>query len=360
MYQKDGLWLEDAKKIHDAVAIPVICPGKITTSSLANEALKTGMVDAVAIGRSMLSDAEWANKAKRGMDQDIRPCIGCETGCIGRIFVNQPLTCAVNPGLFSEKSGPIVPAQVKKPVAIIGGGIAGMEAARVAKLRGHNVDLYEKSGKLGGVILAGSVPDFKDADRRLLKWYVRSLEILGVNIHLNSFMDLDKVKALHVDEVVVAVGATPRIPSIPGLDTEKAVSAVDALLGKKKVGERCVVIGGGQVGCEIAIWLKEMGENVVIVEMLGDLMTGGVEQVPLPNRLMLVDMVTYNNIPVKLKSKVERIEGRTVWIRTESGLEEIEADTIILSAGFVADNSLYNALNQELPCHWEVHLNRKR
>ncbi|AIF52927.1 FAD-dependent oxidoreductase [Pelosinus sp. UFO1] len=355
MYQKDGLWLEDAKKIHDAVDIPVICPGKIVTPDLANNAIKSGMIDAVALGRAMLSDAEWANKAKEGNDDEIRPCIGCETGCIGRIFVGQPLTCAVNPGLFHEKSEPITPALIKKSVAIIGGGVAGMEAARVAKMRGHNVALYEKTDKLGGAIVAAAVPDFKDADRRLLEWYKRSLEKLGVNVHLNSNMDLEKINLLQADEIVVAAGATPRIPPIKGLDREKAVTAIDVLLGKKEVGKNCVIIGGGQVGCEVAVWLKEKDKNVTVVEMLGELMAGGVEQIPIPNRLMMIDMVAYNNVQVKLNSRVESIEDKAVKLITADGIETIEADTVIISAGFSSNDTLYNAINEELPVKiWNI------
>lgn len=355
MYQKDGLWLEDAKKIHDAVDIPVICPGKIVTPDLANNAIKSGMVDAIALGRAMLSDAEWANKAKEGNDDEIRPCIGCETGCIGRIFIGQPLTCSVNPSLFYEKSDPITPALIKKSVAVIGGGIAGMEAARVAKMRGHNVDLYEKTDKLGGAVIAAAIPDFKDADRRLLEWYKRSLKKLGVNVHLNSNMDLEKIKLLQADEIVVAAGAIPRIPSIKGLDREKAITAIDVLLGKKEVGDNCVIIGGGQVGCEVAVWLKEKGKNVTVVEMLGELMSGGVEQIPIPNKLMLIDMVAYNNVQVKLNSKVESIEGNSVKLITADGIETIEADTVIISAGFSSNDTLYNAINEELPVKvWNI------
>ncbi|MEK3685017.1 oxidoreductase [Paenibacillus sp. FSL R10-2736] len=347
MYQKDGLWLEDAKKIRDAVDLPVICPGKIITPDLANEAIQLGLVDAVALGRALLADAEWANKAKEGKDEDIRPCIGCETGCIGRIFRGQPLTCSVNPGLFYETSEPVTPAITKKSVTIIGGGIAGMEAARIAQTRGHHVDLYEKSDKLGGAVIAAAVPDFKDADRRLLDWYIRSLDQSGVTIHLNSPMDLEKVKRLKADEIVIAAGAIPRIPPIKGLNREEAVTAIDVLLGHKKVGETCVVIGGGQVGCEVAVWLQEQGKQVTVVEMLGELMTGGVEQIPIPNRLMLIDMVTYNKIQVKLNSRVDSLDGNFVNLITKDGTETIEADTVIISAGFSANESLYHAINEE-------------
>ncbi|WP_068500997.1 oxidoreductase [Paenibacillus kribbensis] len=355
MYQKDGLWLEDAQKIREAVHIPVICPGKITTPDLANEAIKSGMIDAVAIGRSMLADAEWANKAKAGRDDDIRPCIGCETGCIGRIFSGEPLTCAVNPALFYEKSDPVIPALEKKSIAIIGGGIAGMETARVAKMRGHHVDLFEKEDKLGGAIIAAAVPDFKDADRRLLEWYERSLKQLGVNVHFNSKMDMDKVRALHADEIVIAAGATPRIPPIKDLNRDEAVTAIDILLGKKEAGEKCVVIGGGQVGCELAVWLQQKGKQVTIVEMLGELMAGGVEQIPIPNRLMMIDMVTYNKVDVKLNSKVESVAGKYVTLQTPDGTETLEADTVIISAGFVSNDSLYNMINEELPVKvWNI------
>jgi 2-enoate reductase len=267
MYQKDGLWLEDVAKLKGNVNIPVISPGKIIRPEMANNAIKNGMIDAVAIGRALLADPEWANKAKLGKDEAIRPCIGCNTGCVGRIFAGLPMQCAVNSNLFNEKKSKLEKAETPKKIAIIGGGIAGMEAARIAAQRGHDITIYEKNDQLGGVFIAASVPEFKDADRLLLKWYNREIVNSGVKVNYNSDMTLDQIEALDVDEIVVATGTTAKVPPIPGVNQEHVITAIEALLGEKEIGENVTIIGGGQVGCELALSLQEQGKKVTIVEL---------------------------------------------------------------------------------------------
>lgn len=346
MYQKDGLWLEDAAKIRAAVSIPVICPGKINTPEMGNEAIASGKVDAIAIGRAILADPEWANKARTGVDCEIRPCIGCENGCMGRVFTNMPVTCAVNPVLFNEAVDYIKPAVSKKKVVVIGGGVAGMEAARVAALRGHDVSLYEASDALGGAVRIAAVPDFKDADRKLLKWYEQSLKNAGVNINLSSKADAKLVETLNADEIVVATGATPRIPKIDGITADNAITAADVLSGKK-VGEQCVVIGGGLVGIETAIWLAKRGIKVTVVEMLPSVLASG-EPVPLPNMLMLLDMIAFYKINIITSAKVLSTGNGNVVIEANGEKIVLDADTVILSAGYIANNALYEELNAQM------------
>ena len=353
VYQKEGIWLEDAHKIKEAVNIPVICPGKILTPEMANDAIKNGYVDCVAIGRASLADAEWPNKARTGRSEDIRPCIGCQNGCIGNVFTGGLVTCAVNPQMFYEKTDPITPAAEKKHVVVIGGGVAGMEAARIAAIRGHDVDLYEKESRLGGLFNLAAVPEFKFADHRLLEWYPRALEHAGVKVHLNSEISAKDVDALKADEVIVATGARPRVMKFSGIDENSIITASDVLAGRE-TGNNCVIIGGGLVGCEVAIWLARKGKKVTLIEALPELMSAGAA-VPLPNKLMVLDMLKGGGVDVFVNARFTGCEGGKSMFSDASGSHAVEADSIIQAIGFVPNDELYNELYDFSPAGvWNI------
>lgn len=349
MYQKDGLWLEDVAKLKRHVGIPIICPGKITQPQMANDAIKNELVDAVALGRALLAEPEWANKAKLGADEAIRPCIGCNNGCIGRDFARLPFQCAVNADLLNEKNAKLQKVENPKTIAVIGGGIAGMEAARIAALRGHDVTLYEKNSRLGGVTIAASVPEFKDADRRLLKWYENELKGAGVTVRLRCEMTFEEIEKLNADEIVVATGATAKVPPIPGVEMPHVATAIEVLLGEKEPGRRVTIIGGGQVGCELAIWLEGKGKQVTLVEALDGLMTSGKETVFLANKMMLKDMLTYKNIRVMLRAQVSAIGENSVEVVTKEEKETIPADSVVLAIGYNSNDQLYRDLYSTVP-----------
>lgn len=344
-YQKEGLWLEDAKKIRDAVNIPIICPGKLNTPELANRAIKESYIDCVAIGRPSLADPEWANKARAGRDEDIRPCIGCNVGCIGRIFTGGVLTCAVNPTVFAEASAEIVPAQKKKRVAVIGGGLGGMEAARVAAQKGHTVDLYEGSNQLGGNFQLAAVPDFKsDADHRLLAWYQKAVSDAGVNVHLNTWISANSAELESADEIVVATGATPKFIPFKGIETCRSLSASDVLKGADP-GEQVIIIGGGLVGCEVAVWLAKQSKKVTLLEAMPELMSAKVPT-PTPNFLMMKDMLVAEHVDIYTSAQIQYLDDNTVIFHAPDGEHRIAADSIIQSVGFRSDDSLYQALSK--------------
>ncbi|MGN0269018.1 MAG: FAD-dependent oxidoreductase [Lachnospiraceae bacterium] len=347
MYQKEGLWIDEVEPLTKSVKIPVICAGKILQPETANKAIKEGKVTAVALGRALIAEAYWANKAKCGKDEEIRPCIGCNAGCLGHIFRGLPMQCAVNPDLFREDSE-LMPAKARKKVVIIGGGVAGMECARVAAERGHEVHLYDKKQELGGVFYEAGVPDFKTADHRLIQWYERQLDAEGVKINLNQEISLDQIKTMNADEIVIATGAKAKIPPIEGIHQENVLTGVEALGGRKTVGDTVLIIGGGQVGCEIAIWLADQGKNVKIVEFAPQLMSGMGKPFE-SNSLQIEDMLENRKIDVLLNTGCKKIIGRTVYVETVDGEKEIEADTIIVSVGFNSDTRLYNSINQEIP-----------
>ena len=341
-YQKEGLWLEDAKLIKDAVNIPVICPGKILTPEMAEKAIKEGYVDAVALGKASLADSDWANKARTGSDEDIRPCIGCMNGCMARVFNGGLVTCAVNPACFYEKSDPVTPAMQKKHVVVIGGGVGGMEAAMIAAQRGHDVDLYEKSGKLGGLFNLAAVPEFKTGDHRLLAWFPHQLEKVGVKVHLNTELSAADVEKLNADEIVVATGATPKSFSISGVET---VTASDVLTGRE-VGKSCVIVGGGLVGCETAVWLARKGVKVTLVEALPSLMAAGAP-VPTPNFLMMLDMLPGAGVAVYTGAKFQGWkDGKATILDAEGKEQTVEAETVVQAVGFTPNDALYNELDQ--------------
>lgn len=304
------------------------------------------MADAIGLGRALLADADWVNKARVGKDDDIRPCMGCNNGCVSRANNGRNILCAVNANLFCSE---LTPSANTKKVCVVGGGIAGMEAARVAALRGHTVQLYEKNSKLGGSLIPGSVPEFKDADRRLLDWYTNQLNNAGVEIHLNTELTLQQLESMNVDEVVVGTGAVEKSLPIPGADQDHVMSSIEALTSVKAVGNRVVIIGGGQVGCELALWLKGQGKEVAIVEALDGLLQAGSEPIPMANMFMLNDLLAYNKIPVHLSSKVHSIDKNQVSITNLSGDETIPADTVVLAIGFQANDKLYKEIASHMP-----------
>lgn len=309
MYHKEGLWLDDIAPLTKEVNIPVIAAGKILQPEMANDVISNGIADAVAIGRGLIADPYWADKTKLGKPEDIRPCIGCNAGCIARIFAGLPLQCAVNPDLFYENStkGKLVPTTEPKKIAIIGGGVAGMECACIAAKRGHSVTIYEKSHVLGGRMVAASVPYFKVADRRLLAWFEKELRESGVKVELGKALALEEIETLDVDEIVVATGTTPFIPPIPGIDHESVVQVTDVLSGKE-VGDRIVLIGGGQVGLEVAVWLKKQGKDVIVAEALPELMAGAPEAIAVPNKLCFL---MNSNITILKCLREQRLKSMT-------------------------------------------------
>lgn len=349
MYQEENVWLEDIAALTPEVSIPVIAPGKILQPVMANEAIKSGKVTAVALGRALLADPQWANKAKMGAPEAIRPCIGCNAGCIGRIFAGLPVQCAVNADLFCEKAQRLISADTPKKIAVIGGGIAGMECARIAAKRGHDVTLYEKARQLGGVTIAASIPDFKDADRRLLKWYERELRQASVKIKLSSEITLADAEKMDADEFAAATGTTPKIFPIPGIDRAHVVTAIDALLTEKALGERVVVIGGGQVGCEIALWLKKQGKDVSIIEVQPDILSGGKEAICISNKMMLEDMLVFHKVHILCSTKAEEITDNFVKVVTSDGELELPADSVILATGYNSNNALFKKINEKIP-----------
>ena len=340
MYMPQNCNLDDVAHIKKFVDIPVVCAGRMEPD-VGAAAVAEGRIDGVGIARQFLADGEWITKLIEDRIEDIRPCICCHSGCFNFSsskghYNTQDLTdtmglarCALNPETMQSKKYFVKPAKKAKTVAVIGGGIGGMEAAILLTKRGHKVTIYEKTDKLGGVFVAAAAPSFKEKDRELIAWYIREVSKLPIEVKLNTEVkDLSLIKA---DEIIVATGAKAKRIPIPGV--EKSVEAVDYLLGNKTVGDNVVVIGGGLTGCEIAYDLYLQGKKPVIVEMQDDLIT--TPGICLANTSYLRDFFNANKVPVYLETGVKEIKDGAVVIADKSGnTSEIACDSVVLSVGY--------------------------
>ncbi len=342
-YMPENCNLDDVKHIKKFVDIPVVCAGKMNMT-VGAKAVENGELDAVGVARQFLSDPEWVTKLMNEKEDDIRPCICCHNACFNMasykgVGNDQALSdnagmsrCAINPETMQSKKYKIVPAKVKKNIAVIGGGIGGMEVARVAALRGHAVTVYEKGDKLGGVFIAAAAPDFKEKDKELIRWYEKQMKDLGIEIKFNT--EVTDINTLNADEIIVATGSKPRALPVKGY--EKSIEACDYLTGKEEVGQRVIVVGGGLTGCEIALDLYNKGKTPVIIEMKNDLIA--VKGVCLANSSYLRDFFEYNEVEVHLETALKEITENGVKVTDKNGTElEIEGDSVIMSVGYTPD-----------------------
>lgn len=262
-------WFTDwSKAVKEVVNIPCIVVSRINDPFLADSVLASGRADFVAMGRQSLCDPELPNKTKEGRFEDMRRCIGCNDGCIGILFTDNPIKCVLNPTLGREYEGEIAPAEIKKYVAIIGAGPAGLYAAIAAAKAGHKVTVYEKAAHAGGQFYYASIPPCKGELTDFIVWQTSQCKKLGVEIKYNTEATASMIKAGCFDSVILATGGVPKTPKIPGLaESTNVVTAIDVLGGKVKPGANCVIIGGGQVGAETGHFLAQMLRNVSILEM---------------------------------------------------------------------------------------------
>ncbi len=344
MYQKKGLYIPYCKMVKEVVDVPVICAGRMDNPELAVNAVKDGACDMVSLGRPLLADAYYVQKLERGEEERIRPCLSCQEGCMGRLQTYSSLNCAVNPQACRERSESLIPALSKKKVWIIGGGVAGCEAARVLAIRGHEPVLFEKTDRLGGNLIPGGVPGFKEDDHLLAAWYESELKHLNVEIHKNTTVTADEIRKSGADEVILATGSKPKRF---GLGTGEVYTASEVLMGEAKAGEKVAVIGGGLVGCETALWLQEQGRQVSIIEAMPDILcVNG----PLcsANYEMLKELVPFHHIDVIASAKAKNYDGTTLTVGTEQGDKALAIDTVVLAVGYQSETSLYDELRDDL------------
>ena len=342
MYMPENCNLDSVAHIKKFVNIPVVCAGRMDPA-VGARAVAEGKIDAVGIARQFLVDPEWITKLINDRVEDIKPCICCHNACFNfskshGTANTQELTdtmglarCALNPETMQSSKYNIKKAKKQKHVAIVGGGIGGMEAALVLARRGHRVTIYEKTDRLGGVFIAAAAPSFKEKDKALIAWYVREIKNNPlITVQFNT--EIRDINKLDVDMAIVATGAKERQLQVNG--KHLAVSAIDYLLGKKQVGEKVVVVGGGLTGCEIAYDLYLKGKKPIIVETLNDLIV--TKGVPLTNTSYLRDFFKTNKVPVHLETQVTQIvPDKGVIVKHKDGkYETIHCDSVIVSIGY--------------------------
>lgn len=324
-----------AEVVKKAVAIPVIASGSINTPDIAGEILETGKGDFVALGRPLFADPYFPEKAKEGRPEDIAPCIRCNDGCLERsFFLFQSVRCAINARLGKEGLLDITPAEQPKKVAIVGGGPAGMEAARVAALRGHRVTLFEAS-KLGGRLIEASVPDFKADIRLLINYLSVQMQKLKVKIEYRR-VSPDDIRKAQFDAVIVAVGATLGRPDIPGITNPIVTDCLEVLNGKMDLGQKVVVVGAGLVGIDVGLFVAEQGREVSFVmgrENPADFLSA----VGASSHAVIGRRLAKQVYGLHAGKRLQAVLDHAVTVVDKFGnQEELPADTVILAKGFTA------------------------
>ena len=346
MYQKKGLFRPYCKMVKEVVNVPVLCAGRMDDPDMALEALEKGECDIISLGRPLLADPDYVNKLRAGRVKEIRPCISCQEGCMGRIQEYSMINCAVNPQAARERDMAYAPVLTSRKVLVVGGGVAGCEAARVLAVRGHRPEVYEKGGCLGGNLIPGGAPEFKEDDLALAAWYADALERLHVPVHLNHEVTKDEVLAGDWDAVIVATGSSPKTFSLG--DDDHVYTASQVLLKEKDCGESTVIVGGGLVGCETALWLARHGRKVTIVEALDKILA---VNGPLchANKDMLERLVPFNGVEVVTGAKVKSYQNGVLTAETAEGEKKISCNSVILAVGYREEDSLYRQLEFDVP-----------
>ena len=352
IYMPENCNLDDVAEIRKYCDIPVVCAGRMDPA-VAAKAIKDKKIDGAGFARQFLADQQWITKLINNQEDDIRPCILCHNGCFNMCHYkgvpnDQELSdslhlarCAVNAETMQTNKHYIKKTDNPKDVIIIGGGIGGMETARVLKLRGHNPIIYEASDKLGGTFIPASAESYKGKLRDLLKWYIKKMDDLKIEIHLNEKIeDLSKFEG---KDIIIATGSSARKLNLPGFD--KTIEACDYLNGHK-VGKKVVVVGGGLTGCEIAYELALQGKDVSIVEMQDDLIkqTG----VCLANSSYLREWFELHNVPVYLNTSLKEVRDNEIICTKDNEEIIIPCDSVISSVGYVSNPLVSESSNIKL------------
>ncbi len=354
MYQKLGfnLYLADAVKKESGVTVPVIFTGAITTPAFAEEVLSQGKADFIGLGRPTLADPHWGRKLMEGRPEDVIPCIRCNDGCSGRTpFSFRGPSCTVNPLTCYELIRTVAPLGKKKKVAVVGGGPGGMEAARLATLRGHDVTLYERRELGGALIEAGWDPEVKPDIRFLLDYYRTQMKKLNIKI-VKEEAAAETIARESYDVAIVATGALVERLDIPGIDKPHVYDALQVTRGKDKdLGKTVIVVGGGLVASEIALSQAIKGKKVIMTSRRGSLM-GEYElagEAPQPTRMAVLELLKDNNVEINLGLTPKEITDEGVVLVDGNGqTREVKGDSVVICRGFLPDRTLTNALKGKI------------
>lgn len=333
MYMPKGYLVELAAKAKEAVNIPILAGGRMNEADIAENAIRGGKIDAVVLGRAALADPEYPNKVLTGHTEKIRPCIACNQGCITRLQQGKQPTCAVNPAAMREMRYALRPCVQPKKVVVVGGGVAGMEAARTAAMRGHKVSLYEKNESLGGNLIPGGSHSFKKEVRELNAWYQNELRVLPVEIHTGENVTAGQLRNRDADVIILAAGSVPVMPEVPGIEDKKVIGCMEAFAHPEKVGQKVMVIGGGLVGCEMALEYAQDGKEVTVVEALPKILSAGIPS-PIPNGQMIPDLFEYHHVAVLEGHRLSAVEDGRVILESGGQKKVLDADSVVIAVGF--------------------------
>ncbi len=335
-----GTFVHLAEMVKSCVSIPIIAVGRINKLGVAEAVLADGKADLVAIGRQLIADPYWYQKVATGRQDEVRPCLSCNV-CMDTALADAAPLCSVNPFAGKEAELVVTPTHVTKRVFVVGGGPAGMEAAQLATLRGHQVTLCEKASSLGGQLTTAQIPPYKKEIGELSRYLAGQVDKAGVQVRLGCKSTPQIVAQEKPDAVVIASGSSPLTPDIPGVKGPNVVSALDVLLGTP-VGQNVVVLGGELVGCETADYLAAHGKKVTVTRRGAEMALNMSER----NRASLLNRLRKQGVTLMPAVKYKEITNKGLVVTTKGGQRQtIKADTIVLAAGAVPNNQLAEELN---------------
>ncbi|MDK2645052.1 FAD-dependent oxidoreductase [Vibrio vulnificus] len=348
-YFAPGMYKPYCKAVSEVVDIPVLMAGRMENPDLAAHAVKNGISDGISLGRPLLADPDTVNKIRRGRFEEVRPCLSCHLGCLGRMAEVGNLSCAVNPSCSREEEFRLAPTHRSQNVVVVGGGVAGMEAARIASERGHKVTLLEKSQQLGGNVIPGSQPPFKHDDKLLIEWFAGEMERKNVDVRFDTTADKETIESFNPDSVIFATGSRPLKPKwLSGQDKPHVIVAEDMLMNPDKItGDKVTVIGGGLVGAEAALWMAQQGKAVTLIEASDDII-GGPHGTCFANYQMLKELLVKEQVSVLTSTMLQTITDTGVIVQRDQRDMEILSDHVVLALGYRAEDHLHEALANQL------------
>lgn len=341
-----GLAWEFASKIKEQVNIPVIAVGRINTPELAEEILVSGKADLVALGRPLVADPLFVEKATSGRSKEIRRCAACHQGCLDELRAGRRFGCNFNPSVGKEEEIEIQKApQPGKKVFIIGAGPAGLEAAYTAAVRGHKVTIYDENEELGGQLIAASMPPYKEELMGIVEYYKEVLPKLGVEIKLNHRVTAEEVAKLEADAIIFATGGEPIVLLIPGLKEYGYMTAIEVLKDGKETGQTVAIIGGGLIGMETADYLSEKGKKVMVIELLDEV----ARDMGVFEKNLLMKRLKERDVEIYVKTKLKEVNKSLVTETPEGERKLPLPDTIVLSVGMRPNRTLYEEVKKLVP-----------